>query len=177
MRERVVEALGLERSAAGIEDPEGRDVVAELAPPHRRDGERRVVRARLRAPLNAGAGFVASATDMARIDLAYRDRLLDDPAIWRRMTTPVELSHGTPSPYGAGWFVQEIDGRRVVWHHGHQPGAYSALWIKDVELGRALVLLANGDGLVAGDGLHLGDLTHSSVASAFLEWSAARAKR
>ena len=177
VRERVVEALGLERSAAGIGDPEGRDVMAELAPPHRRDGERWVVRARLRAPPNAGAGFVASATDMARIDLAYRDRLLDDPAIWGRMTTPVELSHGTLSPYGAGWFVQEIDGRRIVWHRGHQPGAYSALWIEDVELGRALVLLANGDGLVAGDGLHLGDLTRSSVASAFLEWSAARAKR
>ena len=89
------------------------------------------------------------------------------------MTTPVTLPDGASSPYGMGWFVQRIDGRRVVWHHGHQPGAYSGLWVKDLERGRTLILLANGDGLVAGDDLHLGDPTRSSVALAFLDASSA----
>ena len=172
VRERVIEPLGLRRSAAGVTDPDGRRVVADLASAHVREGEHWVVRPDLEDPLNAGAGFVASAGDMARIDIAYRDRLLAHPSLWRRMTATTVLSDGSPSPYGMGWFVQTIDGREIVWHHGHQPGAYSALWIRDVERGRTLVLLANGDGLAAGKELHLGDLARSSVANAFLAWSA-----
>lgn len=174
VRERIIEPLDLKRAAAGITDPQGQEVVAELAPPHERAGGEWVALPPLEDPLNAGAGFFASAGDMARIDVAYRDELLADPSIWERMTTPTELSGGTSSPYGMGWFVQSIDGRQVVWHYGHQPGAYSALWIKDVERGRGIVLLANSDGLAAGEDLHLGDLTRSPIAVAFLSWPASR---
>lgn len=87
------------------------------------------------------------------------------------MTTPIRLADGSRSPYGAGWFVQRIEGRSVVWHYGHQPGAYSALWIRDAERNRSLVLLANADGLAAGADLHLGDLRRSDSAMAFLNWS------
>ena len=171
VRTHVIERLGLERSAAGIDDAAARDVVADLAVPHRlQDGEW-IALPPLEDGLNAGAGFVASAGDMARLDIAIRGELLDDPTIWARMTAPVRLADGSRSPYAKGWFVQRIEGRTVIWHHGHQPGAYSALWIRDAGQNRSLVLLANAGGLALGDDLHLGDLRRSDVAMAFLDWS------
>ena len=171
VRQEIIEPLALGDAAAGIGDAEGQAVVSRLAAPHRRDDGRWVTVPALTDELNAGAGFVASAADMAVIDAAYRDDLLA-PGVWTRMTTPPVLANGKSSPYGMGWFVQVIGGREVHWHYGHQPGAYSGLWVKDTDNARTLIALANGDGLAAGLSLHEGDLTTSDLAVAFLDWSA-----
>lgn len=174
VRGRVIEPLALRDAAAGITDGEAGAVVERLAKPHERDGESWAVLPPLTDPLNAGAGLIASAADLGAIDVAYRGRVMTEPASWTLATTPATLSDGTVSPYGMGWFVQEIGGRDVLWHYGHQPGAYSGLWVRDEGNGRSLVALANGDGLAAGLALHQGDLTRSALATAFLDWSASR---
>lgn len=173
----IIAPFGLEHTAAGVTDGERAAVVARLAAPHYRQGEDWVVGPPISDPLNAGAGLIASAEDMAKIDIAYRARLIANSAIWEQMTTPVVLADGSRSPYGMGWFVQEVNGREVVWHYGHQPDAYSGLWIKDVEHGRTLIVLANSSGLAAGYDLHKGGITRSPLARLFLNWSSQRAER
>ena len=174
VRRAVIEPLELQDTAAGVADGRGAAVVARLAPPHRRRHGRWVVGPFVPDPLNAGAGLISSAADLARIDVAYRTGLV--PAeVLERATAPVTLADGSRSPYAAGWFVQRLDGREVVWHHGHRPGAYSALWIRDVAADRTLIALANGDGLAAGQDLHEGDLARSALARLFLDWSSRRA--
>lgn len=175
VRQKIIVPLQLEHTAAGVTDDERADVVSRLAAPHQKQDGEWVVGSTISEPLNAGAGLIASAKDMAKIDIAYRDRLVSDHAVWKQMTTPTVLADGSHSPYGMGWFVQEVEDRKVLWHYGHQPNAYSGLWIKDVEHGRTLIVLANSSGLAAGYNLHEGDITRSPLAQLFLNWSSRRA--
>ena len=62
-------------------------------------------------------------------------------------------------PVGLGWFVQPVEGQRVVWHFGVVPDAYSSLIVKIPDRDVTLILLANSDGLVAPYQLPLGDVT------------------
>jgi len=80
---------------------------------------------------------------------------------------------GTPLPTGLGWFVQEYQGERLVWHFSHVPDAYSALILKMPARGLTLVLLANSDGLSRGASLELGDVTASPFVKIFLRLFAA----
>ena len=56
---------------------------------------------------------------------------------------------GESIPYGLGWYVQQRDGERVVWHYGWHPEAFSGLYLKFPEAGLTLILLANGENLSA----------------------------
>lgn len=174
-RASVIQPLGLQNSAAGIRDGFARDVIEALAPPHRRgSGGAWQTRPRLKGPLGASAGLIASARDMARIDTALVPGGLVSPGVWRRMTTNTVLTDGRRSPYGIGWFRQRIDGRDILWHYGLQNRAYSALWIRDLAHRRSLILLANAEGLTGGYRLGAGDLTRAPAARWFLAWSAQR---
>lgn len=176
MRAKVIEPLDLRQTAAGVGDTAAADVVAALAPPHVPGGFGTWrIRDPLTGRLNAAAGLISSAHDLAMIDIALAPGGLVSGAVWREMTAPTLLSDGSRSPYGIGWFVQELEGRKLVWHYGWQPDAYSALWIKDLERGTSLILLANSDGLSRGYRLGRGDVTRSPVARWFLDWSENRA--
>lgn len=176
VRWEVILPLGLRQTAAGIGDREATDVIAALATPHVRgaDGAWRV-QPTLTGRLSAAAGLISSAHDMARIDIAFKPGGLVTAAVWAQMTTPTRLTDGSASPYGIGWFVQDLDGRKLVWHYGWQIDTYSALWIKDLAHETSLILLANSDGLSRGYKLGRGDVTRSPVARWFLDWSARRA--
>jgi hypothetical protein len=50
---------------------------------------------------------------------------------------------------GYGWFVSRVGNKRVVWHFGLEPSAYSSLVIKVPDDRLTLILLANSDGLTA----------------------------
>ena len=176
MRSEMIERLGLRQTAAGIGDAAAVDVVAALAPPHAR-GPDGVWRGQplLRGRLSASAGLISSAHDLAQIDIAFRPGGLVTAAVWTQMTTPTVLADGGISPYGIGWFVQDLDGRKLVWHYGWQIETYSALWIKDLARDTSLILLANSDGLSRGYKLGRGDVTRSPAARWFLDWSERRA--
>ncbi len=176
MRWEVIVPLGLRQTAAGIGDREAADVIAALATPHVRgaDGTWRV-QPLLTSRLSAAAGLISSARDLATLDIAFRPGGLVTDAVWTQMTTPTRLTDGSLSPYGIGWFVQDLDGRKLVWHYGWQIETYSALWIKDLAHGASLILLANSDGLSRDYRLGRGDVTQSPVARWFLDWSERRA--
>ena len=76
---------------------------------------------------------------------------------------------GAVLPYGIGWFVQELNGERLLWHSGVWEGAYSALYLKAPNRRLTLILLANSDGLKWDNGLDEAAVHRSPFVAAFLE--------
>jgi CubicO group peptidase (beta-lactamase class C family) len=142
-----------------------REVLRSMAVPHRVDANRRATPIEnYTAPtLTAANGLVASISDLARFDAA-----LDAGAIVRRHTLDefAWVRQGT-SQMGLGWFVQEVNRRKVVWHFGDEPGVSSSLLIKLPNQRLTLILLANSDGLSASFPLKNGDVTVSPFAQIF----------
>lgn len=141
-----------------------------LAQPYRVDSLGVLVRAPHPGPQGDGAagGVISTAMDLARFDLALDRGELLPPRARRLMWTPGRSSSGATLPYGLGWFVQEVDGRRVVWHSGLWEGAYSALYLKVPDERLTLILLANSDGIWWGNPLDAAEVEKSGFAAAFL---------
>jgi len=176
MRSHVIDPLGLKHTAAGPNDPAAPETIVRLAPPHVPSGAGGwEVKPPLAGRLSPAAGLISSAYDLAQVDMAMTPGGFVSADVWHRMTTPTVLADGSASPYAIGWFVQIVDGRKIVWHYGWQPNAYSSLWVRDTANGTSLILLANSDGLSRPYRLGRGDLTRSPIVRWFLDWSAARA--
>jgi len=118
--------------------------------------------------INASAGLLSSVADLAKYDAAVDANLFisadSQMLAWtnaKSSTTSLEL------PYGLGWFIQTINGLRVIWHYG-QWSQYSALYIKVPERNITLILLANSGGLGEAFPLADGDVRVSPFARVFL---------
>ena len=142
--------------------------VRRLATPYQTNGQSA---ARTDFPprdISASAGLLSSVNDLAKYDAALDANLFisatSQSLAWtnaRSSTTSLEL------PYGLGWFIQNVNGVRVVWHYG-QWSQYSALYIKIPERRLTLILLANSGGLGEAFPLGNGDVMVSPFARAFL---------
>jgi CubicO group peptidase (beta-lactamase class C family) len=119
--------------------------------------------------LFAGAGLVSSAPDVARFSIALDEGRLLSAGTRERAWTPVVTADGRTLPYGLGWFVQQIDGERVVWHYGHFFES-SALLVKIPHRKISFVVLANSDGLSRWRRLGSGNLMTSPAARLFLAY-------
>ena len=142
-----------------------RDILRQIAVPHRVDNNRRAtpIENYVAPTLTAANGLVASVRDLARFDAA-----LDAGSIVLRSTLEGQAwVRQRGSQMGLGWFVQEVNTNRVVWHFGEEPGAYSSLMIKVPRHRVTLILLANSDGLSASLPLKNGDVTVSPFAQIF----------
>jgi len=143
---------------------------AALARPYQVDSSGAFVRSPDPGPQGDGAagGVVSTVTDLARFDLALDGgRLLTEASraqMWRAGCS----SSGAVLPYGIGWFVQRVEGRRVVWHSGWWEQAYSALYLKLPDEGLTLILLANSEGLWWNNPLDEAAVERSPFAAAFL---------
>jgi CubicO group peptidase (beta-lactamase class C family) len=127
--------------------------------------------------LSATAGLVASATDVARFSIALDDgRLLSETSRQRAWTAP-SGANGVPLPYALGWFVQQHNAGRLVWHYG-QGLESSSLILKIPDDRITFVILANSDGLSRWRSL--GDdanVAASPAAMLFLNWQSAQPRR
>ncbi len=129
------------------------DLVEFLALPYQVDSGGHVVRSDPPPPQGDGAagGVIASALDLVYFDIALSEGRLLAPKWREQLWTPSRTPSGRELPYGIGWFLGEMGGRRVAWHTGLWEGKYSALYLKvlsdtpDERL--TLILLANSDGL------------------------------
>ncbi len=99
--------------------------------------------------VNAAAGIVSNVVDLAQFDKAINEHLLINTDTQEAAWTNQVNNAGEPIPYGLGWYVQERNGERVIWHYGWQPEAFSGLYLKFPEAGLTLFLLANGENLSA----------------------------
>ena len=174
MREYVIDAGELDGIAAGWRDPAGASVLTHFAPPFKHvepevDSDGFVPSVLPNTELNASSGIIASAVALAR----YGDALVQGDILPQRlldrMWTPTAGADGTPEPHGLGWWVEEIHGRRVVWHGGWWPDAYAGMLVivPDEEL--VFVALGNTDGLHWGNPLNDAAIATSPLVAKFVD--------
>jgi CubicO group peptidase (beta-lactamase class C family) len=117
-----------------------------------------------RPALSAATGIVSTVRDLARFDGALDEDILLEADTRRRA-----WEAAGSAPTGLGWFVQQYNNERIVWHFGFARDAYSALYIKVPSRKLTLILLANSDGLAAPYTLANGDVSVSLFAQLFLK--------
>lgn len=128
-------------------------IAADLATPYHVDSVGQLVESDPPPPQGDGAagGVIASAMDLARFDIALSTNRLITPASRTSMWSPTRTPDGRALPYGLGWFLGTLHGRRVVWHTGLWDGRYSALYLKVLsEVPRerlTFIVLANSESL------------------------------
>ncbi|HEU0298409.1 MAG TPA: serine hydrolase domain-containing protein [Longimicrobium sp.] len=146
------------------------DLAAALAMPYHVDSAGAFVRSEEPGPQGDGAagGVISTAADLARFDVALDEGRLISEASKAEMWRPGRSPSGAVLPYGIGWFVKQVDGRRVVWHTGWWEQAYSALYLKLPDERLTLILLANSEGLWWGNPLDDATVERSPFAAAFL---------
>ncbi|HEX8393949.1 MAG TPA: serine hydrolase domain-containing protein [Longimicrobium sp.] len=146
------------------------DLAARLAQPYHVDSAGALVRSEQPGPQGDGAagGVISTVADMARFDAALDGGWLISDASRAAMWRAGRNAAGQALPYGVGWFVQEVGGRRTVWHTGLWDGAYSALYLKLPDERLTLILLANSEGLRWDKALDEAALERSPFAAAFL---------
>ena len=133
MIRRILAPLKMESTMPGIGDERYRRLRDRLVMPYRYDS---VQRRHVKAPdvlrtgeLYASSGLASSALDLVRFAHALDTNLILSADAHAAMTQPAVSTDGYALPYGIGWFVQNCDDERLVWHYGYG-AADSALLVQ-----------------------------------------------
>jgi serine beta-lactamase-like protein LACTB, mitochondrial len=97
-----------------------------------------------------GGGWLSSAEDMARFEVAILNDKLMRRATRDRMWTPLKPSDGSQDSYGLGWGAGDEDGIAFVAHTGGQQGTSTAFLIAPAQRD-GVVVLTNMEGVGARD--------------------------
>lgn len=97
-----------------------------------------------------GGGWLSSAEDMARFEVAILHDKLIKHATRELMWTPLKASDGSKDTYGLGWGVGDLDGVSFVGHSGGQQGT-STDFVIAPNVRAGVVVLANMEGVDSGD--------------------------
>ncbi len=142
--------------------------LAKLARPYRLYGDEVIQAVYPPRRISASAGLVSNVIDLAKYDSAIdRDSFIKAESL-RRAWTPTVAADGRTLPYGLGWFIQQYNGVRLVWHYGYWPDSFSSLYLKVPDKKITFILLANSDALSAPFRLGGGDVAGSAFANSFL---------
>ncbi len=172
LAERIVLPLGLKKTGPSNLNPDfflitGIDAdqfIKNLAQGYASDGT-----TRLNYPTDFGtaAGLISTAIEVAKYSIAIDNNILLKEETKAQIFTPAVSNSSENFPYGLGWFIQYINGVKIVWHHGHWQ-AISSLFIKVPEKELAFIILANSDMVNGLSSLSKGNLEKSNVALEFL---------
>ena len=161
MHERILEPLALSGTATNPWGSEGfsaslgfvlgdsgtRRVYRELAEPYHLDNRYQPVHGGgYVEAFSAAAGLISTVEDMAAFDIALDQGFLVNPETRALMFSPSISTLGSKLPYGLGWFVQDYDHARLLWHYGYWYCA-SSLILKVPEEDLTLIVLANSEEL------------------------------
>ncbi len=172
MNEYVLGPADLDGVAAGWRDPDKSAVLTHLAPPFRyapEDGDGVAPSVLPNPELNASSGIIAGVLGLAKYSIALDQGKILPPELLEQMWTPPILANGEPAAYAYGWWVQEWQGHKLVWHGGWWPDAYAGLLLKAPDDGWALIALGNTDGIHWGNPLHKAQVEKSALAAKFLQ--------
>src|SRR5229473_117852 len=97
-----------------------------------------------------GGGWLSSAEDMARFEVAILNDKLVRRATRDLMWTPLKPSDGTKDSYGLGWGAIDEDGLAAVGHSGGQQGTSTAFLVAPGPRA-GVVVLTNMEGVPAED--------------------------
>lgn len=142
--------------------------LAKLARPYRLYGVEAVQAVYPPRRISASAGLVSNVIDLAKYDAAIDRHTFIKAETQGRAWAPAVAIDGGTLPYGLGWFIQEHQGLKLVWHYGYWPDSFSSLYLKVPEKKITFILLANSDGLSAPFRLGGGDVAGSAFANCFL---------
>jgi len=149
LKERIFEPLDMDNTIASQSHQDNPIVLAALAKPYKFRNNEFEQSQYPEKNVNAGAGIISSVEDLAKFDIAMNtDKLVKKNTkelIWQNQVT----NNGDTIPYGLGWFVQEINGAKVVFHYGWQPEAYSGLYIKLPRENQTMIMMSNCENLSA----------------------------
>ena len=170
--EHIFDSIGMEESARihrALPPPE--ELAARLATHYRIEFGQAVPGLPM-DPQGDGAagGIISTVADLARFDIALDSGDIISESSKAAMFAPTESSAGGTLPYGIGWYVQELDGQRLLWHTGLWENAFSALYLKVPAHQATLIILANSDGIWWGNPLDDARIQDSDFAGVFLDW-------
>jgi CubicO group peptidase (beta-lactamase class C family)/Tol biopolymer transport system component len=70
----------------------------------------------------ADGSLLLSVRDFVAWNAVVRDRRVLSKESWAQLLTPIRLTSGRTHPYGFGWFLDSLNGQRVVQHGGSWQG-------------------------------------------------------
>jgi CubicO group peptidase (beta-lactamase class C family) len=148
------------------------DVFQRMAKPYQLDEDYNIIPGMYQLYHNAGAGLISSVTDLAKFDIALDQGLLLGGSAMAEMFTPAYSTYNNRQDlmYGLGWYVQEFEGMRLLWHTGRWPPSTSALYLKVPDYDLTFIVLANTHNLTTPFPLGDGDVTKSILALSFLRY-------
>ena len=115
------------------------------------------------------AGLISSVVDMATYSIAIDEGMFLTEESWEEVFSPAISTNGDTLAYGLGWFVDQQQGVKILWHYGWWD-AISALIIKVPSEKMDFIIMANNDMLSrASNNIGIdGDVMRSVVAGEFL---------
>jgi len=181
MFDRIFERAGMTHSAGGdgpacnaeptgeLVETEGERVRALLARPYQLDLDYRIVESLYPEGYSPAAGLVASVTDIAAFDIALDRGELVSPATVDEMFEQLvpTLPPRQDLAYGLGWYSQDLDGTRFIWHSGRWPPSVSALYLKVPDHELSFIVAGNTPNLTTPFPLGSGDVLSSALALSF----------
>jgi CubicO group peptidase (beta-lactamase class C family) len=73
----------------------------------------------------AGGGFISTTRDLIKFGQAHLKPGFLTAETLEKLTSSQELSNGKPTGYGMGWFIREINDKRIIFHGGGSIGGIS----------------------------------------------------
>jgi hypothetical protein len=114
----------------------------------------------------AAAGIKASPRAIAAFDIAFDSGVLVPRAVIKRIE---RTKIGRLGDYRQGWWLEDWNGQRLMWHSGWDEARYSALYLKIPERRLTLIVFANTEAIWWGNSLVKAEVTESPIARRFLE--------
>jgi CubicO group peptidase (beta-lactamase class C family) len=142
-------------------------VYRNLAKPYDLDSVGTIIHGQYSMFFNPAAGLISTAGDLAKFDIALDEHRIISEETKEFAFTPMRAPSGAPFPYGIGWFVQEYDGVKLVWHAGEWD-CISALYLKVPQEALTFIVLANAPSMSSAFSMGEGDVLNSGVGLAFL---------
>jgi CubicO group peptidase (beta-lactamase class C family) len=167
----ILEPADMTRTVSSMWDRTKMDVYFDLADGFKVNKHRRKVK--MRRPdkhIAGGAGLVSTTNDLAKFESALHSGSVTPGDIPTKILSPAQLSDGSVSDYGFGWYFQCLEGERLMWHAGWDDEAgYSAIYLRFPERGLAFIALANGEGLWWGNPLDKAMIEKSKFAQLLMK--------
>ena len=94
----------------------------------------------------ASGGLLTTVLDLAKWDAMLRSGTILKPETRAKLFEPVVLNSGKPHPYGLGWNLSGMPGKRIAEHGGSRPGFSIHFW-RSLDTDDSVIVLANRSGI------------------------------
>lgn len=94
----------------------------------------------------ASGGLLTTVLDLAKWDIMLRSGMILKPESRAKLFEPMVLNSGKPHPYGLGWNLSGMPGKRIAEHGGSRPGFSTYFW-RSLDTDDSVIVLANRSGV------------------------------